>query len=116
VPAPNREALLGTRDTFGPDFMAVPVTLDIQDGWHRRTDHQMVYARQNEGGDIEVFSARCTHLGCTVQWDATAGHFACPCHEGRFGADGQVLGGAPTIPLKRVETTLRDNDIYVNLA
>ena len=116
APATTKEVLLGTRDIFGPDFQAVQLTLDVQDGWHRRTDHQMVYARQSDTGDIEVFSARCTHLGCTVRWNAEGGHFACPCHEGSFAPDGQVLGGAPTIPLERIETTLRDNDIYVSLA
>jgi menaquinol-cytochrome c reductase iron-sulfur subunit len=113
---PNKEALLGTKDIFDTDYKAVQLSLDIQDGWHRRTDQQMVYARKDDNGDVEVLSARCTHLGCTVRWNSSEGHFACPCHEGTFAADGEVLGGAPTIPLAKLETTTRGDDIFVKLA
>jgi nitrite reductase/ring-hydroxylating ferredoxin subunit len=38
-----------------------------------------------------AFSARCTHLGCTVQRSADG--FACPCHGARFDPLGRVTAG-----------------------
>ena len=44
-------------------------------------------------GALHLFSAKCTHLGCTVAWNAGDGVFACPCHGSRFGPDGAVVNG-----------------------
>jgi nucleotide-binding universal stress UspA family protein/nitrite reductase/ring-hydroxylating ferredoxin subunit len=44
-------------------------------------------------GELRLFSARCTHMGCTVGWNAGDGVFACPCHGSRFGPDGKVVQG-----------------------
>jgi Rieske Fe-S protein len=38
----------------------------------------------------------CTHFGCVVRWVESEGTYKCPCHEGRFDANGEVLGGPPT--------------------
>lgn len=44
-------------------------------------------------GEMRLFSARCTHLGCTVGWNEGLSAFACPCHGSRFGPDGAVIQG-----------------------
>ena len=44
-------------------------------------------------GELHLFSARCTHLGCTVAWDAGDAVFACPCHGSRYGPNGEVVQG-----------------------
>jgi len=48
------------------------------------------------GGELHLFSARCTHLGCTVGWDPADGVFACPCHGSRYAIDGAVVQGPAT--------------------
>jgi nucleotide-binding universal stress UspA family protein len=50
-------------------------------------------------GEVQVFSAKCTHLGCTVAWNAGDGVFACPCHGSRFASDGSVVQGPAARPL-----------------
>jgi nucleotide-binding universal stress UspA family protein/nitrite reductase/ring-hydroxylating ferredoxin subunit len=44
-------------------------------------------------GELHLFSARCTHLGCTVGWNAGDEVFACPCHGSRYGPNGEVVQG-----------------------
>jgi nucleotide-binding universal stress UspA family protein/nitrite reductase/ring-hydroxylating ferredoxin subunit len=52
-----------------------------------------------EDGELHLFSARCTHMGCTVGWNAGDRVFACPCHGSRFGQDGNVVQGPAARPL-----------------
>src|SRR5574339_859190 len=44
---------------------------------------------------LRAFSLTCTHLGCTVEWQADKNEFYCPCHDGRFDEFGEVLAGPP---------------------
>lgn len=36
---------------------------------------------------------RCSHLGCSLKWNAEEGSWDCPCHGSRFSADGALLDG-----------------------
>ncbi len=52
-------------------------------------------------GEMRAFSAVCTHLGCLVKWLPNKGEFFCPCHAGRFDANGVNIAGPPPSPLRR---------------
>jgi len=47
----------------------------------------------DEAGQPYEMSARCTHLGCIVEWNPTERTFDCPCHGSRFGPGGEVVHG-----------------------
>ena len=47
-------------------------------------------ARLEDGGFLAL-SLRCTHLGCSVNWDEDNGNFICPCHSSSFDIHGNVL-------------------------
>ncbi|HEX9022317.1 MAG TPA: ubiquinol-cytochrome c reductase iron-sulfur subunit [Geobacteraceae bacterium] len=61
---------------------------------------------QRAPGDFVAFSAICTHLGCVVRWVGDKKEFLCPCHGGRYGSDGKVLGGPPPKPLPSIPVAL----------
>jgi nitrite reductase/ring-hydroxylating ferredoxin subunit len=56
----------------------------------------------NEGGaKFAAFSARCTHKGGTVGYDAAAKKLVCPKHGSAFdGSTGAVVNGPADAPLK----------------
>lgn len=72
-----------------------------------RRDAWMVYPRETIGrvwvvrhGDlqtpaervqVDVLTAVCPHLGCSVQFDAARGDFVCPCHKAVFDVTGKPL-------------------------
>ncbi len=109
------EVLLGDLTIYGAEFREIRLRVPTQDGWRRTFRQHTFYIHADEEGMPEVFSARCSHLGCTVGWDAQAQEFRCPCHGGRFSSDGSVLGGPPPAPLTRIASALRGGDIFIKL-
>jgi Rieske Fe-S protein len=61
--------------------------------WVRKRD---LFVMRDESG-IGAFSARCTHLGCTVQRSGEG--FLCPCHGAEYDAFGEVTKGPARAPL-----------------
>lgn len=49
------------------------------------SDDDDPYATGNQSSpSVIALSAACTHMGCTVQWNADDRQFHCPCHGGTF--------------------------------
>jgi cytochrome b6-f complex iron-sulfur subunit len=46
-------------------------------------------ARLADGGFIAL-SIRCTHLGCSINWEDDKKRFVCPCHSSSFAINGGV--------------------------
>jgi Rieske Fe-S protein len=66
------------------------------------------------GSTVRARSLWCTHLGCEVQWNEAGATYDCPCHDGRFDADGRVLAGPPTGALRAIPVRV-DGDRLVLL-
>jgi cytochrome b6-f complex iron-sulfur subunit len=68
---------------------------------------------RRRGGELSAFSAVCTHLGCIVQWQHVKQEFLCPCHAGRFSAEGTVIAGPPPKPLTRLPVAVVNGIITI---
>jgi glycine/D-amino acid oxidase-like deaminating enzyme/nitrite reductase/ring-hydroxylating ferredoxin subunit len=55
---------------------------------------------RDQDGTVHAVSARCSHLGCLVAFNAAETTWECPCHGSRFDVDGAVLQGPAVHPLE----------------
>ena len=80
-------------------------TLVQVNGWERTsTSHGGYVLRKSEApDDLLILNSRCTHLGCTVNWDNADRVYLCPCHDAKFSEKGLVLDGPPPRPLDRYQ-------------
>jgi nitrite reductase/ring-hydroxylating ferredoxin subunit len=65
---------------------------------------EKVAGHRDRTGALHAVSARCTHLGCQVAWNAAEQTWDCPCHGSRFRPDGSVIEGPATRPLSPRDT------------
>ncbi|MFI0898065.1 FAD-dependent oxidoreductase [Streptomyces sp. NPDC020983] len=79
----------GTLDGIAPGEGAI-----VRVGGHRCAVHRA------EDGTLHAVSARCSHLGCLVAFNAAESTWECPCHGSRFAVDGTVLQGPAVHPLE----------------
>jgi cytochrome b6-f complex iron-sulfur subunit len=57
----------------------------------------------------------CSHLHCVLQWDEQLEQLQCPCHEGSFDVNGNVLKGPAARGLRRYQVETRLGEIYLHL-
>ncbi|MBU8848964.1 MAG: Rieske 2Fe-2S domain-containing protein [Desulfobacterales bacterium] len=74
----------------------------------------MIWRQPNEN-KIVVYSSSCTHLGCTVHWDASQNMFLCACHGGAFGIDGTVKAGPPPRPLDQLAFRVDSGNLLIEM-
>ena len=85
----------------------------VRDGWYTTTLSRGAWVVNRDNKEMVVFDPRCTHLNCPYYWDKDRGIFQCPCHDGRYDLEGNVLHGPPPRPLDRLEFYIDNNSIVV---
>jgi succinate dehydrogenase / fumarate reductase iron-sulfur subunit len=111
---PSQWVGLGPLDRFPAGAVStVGTAYETTDGLYRQHVARPVLVRR--APDIVVFSSSCTHLGCTVRWDAGQRLFLCACHGGAFNADGTVKSGPPPRPLDRLEHRVDNGNLLVKM-
>jgi len=71
----------------------------------------------HEDGTWVSFSAVCTHLGCTVQFEPEQKRIHCACHGGVYDANtGANVSGPPPKPLKRYKVAVTEAGVQVSRA
>jgi Rieske Fe-S protein len=95
-------------------FARVVLEYETKDGWLTDNARALAYVKRTKENEVIAISAGCTHLGCIVTWDEEQKIFKCPCHDGRYDADGIVISGPPPAPLKRHKTKIEDGKILLS--
>jgi cytochrome b6-f complex iron-sulfur subunit len=71
----------------------------------------------HQDGRWVAFSAVCSHLGCTVQYEPQADRIHCACHGGVYNAyTGDNVSGPPPKPLKLFKVAVNDGGVEVSRA
>jgi len=65
--------------------------------------------------EVKALSTVCTHLGCTVYWQSDKQRFFCPCHQGMFDVNGNVIAGPPPRKLDSYKIEIDGNNVFVYL-
>jgi len=106
----NQWVKLGRASQVKPGIPTLfTVTINQTTGWVQAETQYAYFVYTNDGKNFSVMSNICTHLGCQTHWNDVEGTIDCPCHGGQFDVQGNVTGGPPPRPLKRVEFKLDDN-------
>jgi nucleotide-binding universal stress UspA family protein len=58
---------------------------------------------RDQAGQLSAISPRCTHMGCTVDWNDGASTWDCPCHGSRYDPYGEVIRGPADRPLAKLD-------------
>lgn len=101
------------------DFAAIsdPVQRSISvaqiDGWRKILSDKVVYVSKSSSGELEVLSAVCPHLGCSIQWRTAKREFECPCHGASFRPDGTKTGGPTPRSMDTLETQTQNGRLLV---
>jgi Rieske Fe-S protein len=67
-------------------------------------------------GDYRAFSATCTHLECTVQYEEASRRIWCACHNGYYNLEGRNVAGPPPRPLTPYQVKVVGDEIFVSRA
>ena len=60
-----------------------------------------------------AFSARCTHLDCTVQYVKEKEVIWCACHNGKYDLTGRNISGPPPRPLEKYKTIVKGDELMI---
>ena len=64
-----------------------------------------IWIVRNAEGLVAIY-ARCTHLGCTPNWNASENKFKCPCHGSGYDNEGVNVEGPAPRPMDRARIEL----------
>jgi menaquinol-cytochrome c reductase iron-sulfur subunit len=81
--------------------------------WAGMTAKTAAWLRRTSDQDFIAFAINCSHLGCPVRWQPSAGLFMCPCHGGVYYADGSVAAGPPPAPLARYPVRVQSGEVQI---
>ena len=84
-----------------------------QTGWIESAEQLTVFVLSQDGREFIAMSNICTHLGCRIRWIADDQQFFCPCHNGVYDKEGNVLAGPPPRPLDRYPVKVENGRIFI---
>ena len=87
------------------------IAVEHQAAWAITLEEHFVYVLPQKGN--QVLSSSCPHEGCSVDWDAQASQFFCPCHDSFFDTNGERLSGPAQRGLDPLPTREQNGTLQV---
>ncbi len=106
-----------SRQSLGERVIKVGAESDLQPGQALLVRHgrEPIFVVRTAAGALIGLSGVCTHVHCVLAWDRQHQQLACPCHDGAFDLNGNVLRGPPPRSLQRFRVETRLGQIYLHL-
>lgn len=70
--------------------------------------------RLDDGGFLAL-SLRCTHLGCSINWEEDKKRFICPCHASAFDINGNVQNPPAPTALDYFPVVIQNGKVMVDI-
>ena len=70
--------------------------------------------RLDDGGFLAL-SLRCTHLGCSIEWEENKNRFICPCHASAFKINGNVQNPPAPSALDYFPVIIQNGKVMVDI-
>ena len=105
-------AATGAIEPDDGEWVSVATAGDVTGGQVKRfaTASTVGFVSERDG-TLSAVSGACTHQGCLLQFNETAGRLDCPCHRTAFGVDGQLMfSQLETSPAALPEIKVRSRD------
>ncbi|MBI2863406.1 MAG: ubiquinol-cytochrome c reductase iron-sulfur subunit [Chloroflexi bacterium] len=83
------------------------------DGWIEEPSGKSCWVVKKSDSQFVVYDPRCTHLGCPYSWHTDKNQFLCPCHNGVFDLEGNVISGPPPRALRRFANRVEGGKLLV---
>jgi menaquinol-cytochrome c reductase iron-sulfur subunit len=89
------------------------ITVEQVDGWRKTASEKAVYVAKDSTGQLQILSAVCPHLGCSVQWRDSKHEFECPCHAASFSGDGAKVSGPAPRGMDSLQSQIQNGHLMV---
>lgn len=112
---PPTRVRIGTPEGFAQGSEGADVYGVVLVDEHWKPSHRFFLVRERQR--LYALTARCAHLGCTVNWFGELRVFKCPCHGSEYHSNGANFAGPAPRPLDRLRIELAgEGQIVVDTA
>jgi len=105
-----------SRQSLGERVIRVGPLESIPVGQARLVRHgrKPIFVVRTDEHTVVGLSGVCTHLHCVLTWNEEQRQLVCPCHEGAFDLNGNVLKGPPPRSLERYQVQTQLGQVYLH--
>lgn len=100
----------------GEQIIDAGQVVDFKPGDIKAVSQGQFYISCLGDGSFIALSRTCTHLGCSVPWNAEQNKFICPCHGSTFDTKGVVLTAPAMRPLDYYPLRIENGRIRVDIS
>lgn len=113
--SPPRPVATGAIEPDDGQWVSVATAGDLTGGQIKRfaTASTVGFVSEHDG-TLSAVSGACTHQGCLLQFNETAGRLDCPCHRTAFAVDGKLMFSqleSPPAALPEIKVRSRDGQV-----